>query len=49
MQYIYIGKVETNLNGFGIVKPNQQITVDFFINHPLFVAEKKAEEKKKRK
>lgn len=47
--YTYIGKTETRLNGFGVVKPNEKITVDFEINHPLFIVEKIAVEKKKRK
>ena len=47
--YQYIGLTETRLNGVGIVKPNEKVTVDFEINHPLFIAEKKVEEKKKRK
>jgi hypothetical protein len=47
--YQYIGQVEVQLNGFGIVKPNEKIFVDFEINHPLFIVEKIQVEKKKRK
>jgi len=47
-QYKYIGKTEVEMQGFGVIKPDQIIEADF-IDHPLFkpVEAKEAKEIKK--
>lgn len=37
-EYKYTGDIETQVIGYGVVKPNTSIVTDFPINHPLFVA-----------
>jgi len=35
-KYKYQGKVETVINGYGVVKPRETIETELEINHPLF-------------
>ena len=45
--YRYIGEVEIHLNGYGMVKPGQEIKSVVAINHPLFVEVKEHKKKEK--
>jgi len=35
-KYKYMGKIPTNLSGYGLVNPKETIEVDFEINNKLF-------------
>lgn len=45
-KYKYIGKIDVELQGIGIVTPNQTVETEMVIDHPLFEAVKDKPAKK---
>lgn len=46
MKYQYVGSTQVHIAGYGLVEPNEVISVDFEINNPDFVPVKEVKKGK---